>query len=215
MVTRCEWVPAGDEVYVAYHDLEWGVPIRDERALFELLTLEGAQAGLSWRTILGRREGYRAVFAGFDPEAVAGWDDSQVAAALADTRIVRNRLKVYSTRDNARAVVRLREAGDDLGRVLWDVVDGRPLVNAWETVGQVPASTPEAAAMSRTLRGLGFRFVGPTICYALMQSAGLVDDHVVSCFRYGQAGAVRGSAGPAFMTDVPPGDATGRRGRLS
>jgi DNA-3-methyladenine glycosylase I len=188
MVTRCEWVPAGDELYVAYHDREWGVPVHDERALFELLTLEGAQAGLSWRTILARREGYRAVFAGFDPDVIAGWDDSQVAAALADARIIRNRLKVHSTRDNARAVVRLHEQGDDLSWLLWRLVGGRPIVNEWETLGQIPASTPEAEAMSRTLRKLGFRFVGPTICYAFMQSAGLVNDHVVGCFRYGEVG---------------------------
>jgi DNA-3-methyladenine glycosylase I len=188
MTSRCEWVPAGDELYVAYHDREWGVPVRDERALFELLTLEGAQAGLSWRTILARREGYRAVFAGFDVDVVAGWDDSQVAAALADARIIRNRLKVYSTRDNARAVVRLHEQGTDLARLLWAFVGGRPIVNAWETLGQIPASTPEAETMSKALRKLGFRFVGPTICYAFMQSAGLVNDHVLSCFRSDEVG---------------------------
>jgi DNA-3-methyladenine glycosylase I len=190
VTSRCEWVPAGDEMYVAYHDLEWGVPVRDERALFELLTLEGAQAGLSWRTILARRDGYRAVFAGFDVEAVAGWDDTQVAAALADARIIRNRLKVLSTRDNARAVVRLHRAGTSLSRVLWGFVGGEPIVNAWETLGQIPASTPEAESMSKALRELGFRFVGPTICYALMQSAGLVNDHVTSCFRYREVGAL-------------------------
>jgi DNA-3-methyladenine glycosylase I len=188
MVTRCEWVPAGDELYVAYHDLEWGVPVHDERALFELLTLEGAQAGLSWRTILGRREGYRAVFDGLDPATVAAFDDARLEEILLDARIIRNRLKVYSMRDNARAVLRLHEAGTGLAQVLWDAVGGRPIVNAWESDEQIPASTPDAEAMSRTLRGLGFRFVGPTICYAFMQSAGLVNDHVVSCFRYVEVG---------------------------
>jgi DNA-3-methyladenine glycosylase I len=187
MPARCGWVPEGDELYVAYHDLEWGVPLHDERALFELLCLEGAQAGLSWRTILARRDGYRAVFAGFDPDAVAAFDDSRLEAILADTRIVRNRLKVYAARDNARAVLCLR-AETTLDGLLWDVVGGTPKVNRWETLGQVPANTPEAETMSRNLRRLGFRFVGPTICYAFMQAAGLVNDHEVRCFRHAEVG---------------------------
>jgi DNA-3-methyladenine glycosylase I len=191
MTDRCAWVPPDDELYVAYHDLEWGVPLRDERRLFELLCLEGAQAGLSWRTILARRDGYRAVFAGFDPEQVAAFDDDRLEAALQDPRIVRNRLKVYAARDNARAVLRQREEGG-LGRLLWDVVGGSPIANRWQTPAEIPAVTPAAETMSRLLRERGFRFVGPTICYALMQAAGLVNDHLVSCFRYGEVSASPG-----------------------
>jgi DNA-3-methyladenine glycosylase I len=183
-VERCGWVPADDRIYVAYHDLEWGVPVHDERALFELLTLEGAQAGLSWRTILARRDGYRAVFDGFDPEKIAAFDDARLEAILLDARTVRNRLKVFATRDNAWAVLRLHEDDASLGRLLWDMVGGTSIVSAWETLSQVPVSIPEAETMSRTLRKLGFRFVGPTICYAFMQSAGLVNDHLVGCFRH-------------------------------
>jgi DNA-3-methyladenine glycosylase I len=190
MTVRCAWVPPDDELYVAYHDLEWGVPLRDERQLFELLCLEGAQAGLSWRTILARRDGYRSVFAGFDPARVAAFDDARLEAALLDPRIVRNRLKVYATRDNARAVLGLRERGTTLTRVLWDVVGGWPIVNRWESTAQIPVSTPEAETMSRLLRERGFRFVGPTICYAFMQAAGLVNDHTVDCFRYCEVAAL-------------------------
>jgi len=188
MTDRCAWVPANDELYEAYHDREWGVPIRDERRLFELLCLEGAQAGLSWRTILARRDGYRAVFAGFDPEQVAAFEDERLEEILRDPRIVRNRLKVLATRDNARALLRLRDDGTSLARLMWDVVGGEPTVNRRLTVDEIPAVTPDAEAMSRTLRGRGFRFVGPTICYAFMQSAGLVNDHVVNCFRYAEVG---------------------------
>jgi DNA-3-methyladenine glycosylase I len=183
MVIRCAWVPQNDDLYVAYHDREWGVPIHDEFRLFELLCLEGAQAGLSWRTILARRDGYRAVFAGFDPEQVARFDDERLEAALQDTRIIRNRLKVYATRDNALTLLSL-PGETTFERLVWDAVGGRSIQNAWESVDQIPVSTPEAETMSRTLRELGFRFVGPTICYAFMQSAGLVNDHLVSCFRY-------------------------------
>jgi DNA-3-methyladenine glycosylase I len=187
MTVRCDWVPPNDELYVPYHDREWGVPLHDERRLFELLCLEGAQAGLSWRTILARREGYRAVFADFDPDRLAEFDDDRLEAILLDPRVIRNRLKVLATRDNARAVLRLR-GETTLSRVLWDVVGGAPIQNAWETLDQIPASTPVAETMSRNLRARGFRFVGPTICYAFMQSAGLVNDHVVGCFRYEEVG---------------------------
>ena len=194
MPTRCAWVPPDDELYLAYHDLEWGVPLHDERRLFELLCLEGAQAGLSWRTILARRDGYRAVFDGFDPDKLAGWNDERVAAALLDARIVRNRLKVNAVRENARAVVALHAAGTTLDRFLWDFVGGEPRENAWSSSSEIPAITPLAETMSIALRSLGFRFVGPTICYAFMQSAGLVNDHLTDCFRYGEvrtAGANR------------------------
>lgn len=191
MMKRCDWVPKGDELYEAYHDTEWGVPIHDERALFELLCLEGAQAGLSWRSILARRHGYRTVFAGFDPDAVAGFSDERLEAALLDPRIIRNRLKVYAARDNARALLRL-SGETTLDRLLWDVVGGRTIVNRWASIDQVPAVTPEAEAMSRILKARGFRFVGPTICYAFMQSAGLANDHTIDCFRYAEVGPLVG-----------------------
>jgi DNA-3-methyladenine glycosylase I len=183
MTQRCDWVPEGVPEYAAYHDEEWGVPRRDERALFELLTLEGAQAGLSWLTILRKREGYRRAFAGFDPEAVARFGPRDVERLMDDAGIVRNRLKIESTVANARAVLALR---DDVGlsELLWSFVGGEPLVGRWRTVAEIPAETAESKAMSRELKRRGFRFVGPTVLYALMQAAGLVNDHVVDCFRF-------------------------------
>ena len=181
---RCGWCGT-DPLYVAYHDEEWGVPVRDERRLFELLTLEGAQAGLSWSTILHKREGYRRLFAGFDPEVVARFDATDVERLLADPAIVRNRLKVESTVANARAVLALHERGSSLAEVLWSSVGGAQRVNAWTTLAEIPAETTESRALSRELKQLGFRFVGPTVLYALMQAAGLVDDHVTGCFRHG------------------------------
>jgi len=183
---RCPWC-GSDPLYVAYHDHEWGVPLRDERRLFELLILEGAQAGLSWLTILRKREGYRRAFDGFDPERMARYGDADRDRLLADPGIVRNRAKVAAAVDNARALLRLYDAGGTLSETLWRHVDGEPVRNAWTDMAAVPAATPASEAMSRELRRLGFRFVGPTICYALMQSAGLVDDHLDSCFRHGAA----------------------------
>jgi DNA-3-methyladenine glycosylase I len=174
---RCGWVPEGDELYVAYHDEEWGVPSRDPRHLFELLVLEGAQAGLSWSTILRKREGYRSAFAGFDPERVVELDP---AVLLADARIVRNRLKVEAAIANARAWL----DQDDPVELLWSFVGGRQIVNRWRTLAEVPAETDESKAMSKELKRRGFRFVGPTICYAFMQACGLVNDHTIDCFRY-------------------------------
>nr|WP_040854987.1 DNA-3-methyladenine glycosylase I [Thiorhodovibrio frisius] len=182
---RCGWC-GSDPLYVAYHDREWGVPEHDERRLFEFLLLEGAQAGLSWITILRKREGYREAFAGFDPERIAGFDHLDIERLLADPGIVRNRLKIEAAIGNARALLRLWEAGDTLHNRLWQQVDGQPRQNRWQSLEQVPASTVESDAMSRDLRALGFKFVGPTICYALMQAVGLVNDHLVSCFRHGE-----------------------------
>ena len=190
-MTRCAWVPLADPQYVAYHDEEWGVPTRDDHALFELLTLEGAQAGLSWSTILRKREGYRRAFAGFDPAAVARFGDADVERLLADTGIVRNRLKVESTVANARAVL---ELDVPLPELLWSFV-GEQRVNAWPTVAAIPAETPESKAMSKELKRRGFRFVGPTVCYALMQAAGLVDDHTADCYRSGAASAASSRSG--------------------
>ena len=185
MPERCAWVPESDPLYVAYHDEEWGVPERDDRALYELLTLEGAQAGLSWSTILHKREGYRKAFAGFDPAKVARFDSRREAKLLADPGIVRNRLKVSSTIENARRVLETQEELGSFSALLWGFVDGEPLVGGWKSVGEIPAETPVSKAMSKELKRRGFRFVGPTVCYAFMQAAGLVDDHVVSCFRFG------------------------------
>jgi DNA-3-methyladenine glycosylase I len=183
-VERCAWVPEGDELYVAYHDEEWGVPERDDRALYELLTLEGAQAGLSWSTILRKREGYRRAFEGFDPAVVARFDEARVEALLQDPGIVRNRLKVTSAVENARRVLEVQEERGSFSDFLWGFVDGEPLVGRWKTVGELPAETPVSKDMSKELKRRGFRFVGPTVCYAFMQAAGLVNDHTMSCFRY-------------------------------
>jgi DNA-3-methyladenine glycosylase I len=186
MHPRCEWVPLGDAAYVAYHDHEWGVPVLDEQTHFEMLVLEGAQAGLSWATVLRKRDGYRRAFAGFDPEVVARFDDSHIEALLTDPGIIRNRLKVESAVANAKAILGLREAGESLSDLLWSFVGGATIVNRWETMADVPAKTPESEAMSKELKRRGFRFVGPTTCYAHMQAAGLVNDHTVDCFRYAE-----------------------------
>ncbi len=167
-----------------YHDEEWGVPLHDDRALFELLVLEGAQAGLSWRTILHRREGYRAAFDGFDIARVAAYGQSDRERLLADARIIRNRAKIGAAIANARATIRLQKEHGSLDVFLWNFVGGEPRLNAYRDVSELPAQTAESQAMSKALRSYGFSFVGPTICYALMQSAGLVNDHVTSCFRY-------------------------------
>ena len=181
---RCDWAGAWDEpLYVAYHDVEWGVPIRDERTLFELLCLEGAQAGLSWATILRKRDGYRRAFDGFDPERVAAFGPEDVERLMADAGIVRNRAKILATIANARGTLALRDE-DGLADHLWSYVGGRPIVNRWSSLAEVPALTPKSSDMSRDLRKRGFGFVGPTICYALMQSAGLVNDHEIGCFRW-------------------------------
>jgi DNA-3-methyladenine glycosylase I len=181
-VKRCAWVPEGDPGYVAYHDVEWGVPSHGERHLFEMLTLEGAQAGLSWSTILRKREGYRAAFANFDAEQVARFTKRDVERLLGDPGIVRNRLKVESTVNNAKRVLELESLGD----YLWAFVDGSPIVNRWRKLSEIPAETAESRAMSKDLKKRGFRFVGPTVCYAFMQATGLVNDHVVDCFRFAE-----------------------------
>jgi DNA-3-methyladenine glycosylase I len=165
---------------VAYHDDEWGVPSHDDRHLFEMLTLEGAQAGLSWSTILRKRDGYRKAFANFDAAKVARFTEKDVERLLADPGIVRNRLKVESTVNNARQILEL----ESLSELLWSFVGGEPLVNVWKTLGEIPAETPESKAMSKDLKKRGFRFVGPTVCYAFMQACGLVNDHTVDCFRF-------------------------------
>jgi DNA-3-methyladenine glycosylase I len=186
MPRRCAWAPVDDPRYLAYHDEEWGVPVHDERHLFEMLTLEGAQAGLSWRTILYKREGYRRAFAGFDAAAVARFTPAHIERLLADPSIVRNRLKVESTVANARAVMGLAEEGLTFDALLWSFVGGAPKTNRWRELRGIPAETPESTAMSKDLKRRGFRFVGPTVCYAFMQATGMVNDHLTSCFRYRQ-----------------------------
>lgn len=177
---RCPWC-GSDPLYVAYHDDEWGVPCHDERRLFEFLILEGAQAGLSWLTILKKRENYRRAFDGFDPQKIARYGDADVARLLGDAGIVRNRLKVAAAIANARALLRLYEAGGTLDALLWSFTDGQPLINRFRSMAEVPAETPASRAMSKELARRGFKFVGPTICYATMQSLGLVNDHLVTC----------------------------------
>jgi DNA-3-methyladenine glycosylase I len=183
ITTRCAWVPLQDPLYVAYHDEEWGIPSHSERQLFELLTLEGAQAGLSWSTILHKRDGYRRVFADFDAEAVARFGKRDVERLLGDARIVRNRLKVESAVNNAQRLLELRDGLGSFDEYVWSFVGGAPIVGSWRTVSEIPAETQESRALSKDLKKRGFRFVGPTVCYAFMQAAGLVDDHTLDCFR--------------------------------
>ena len=180
---RCPWVDLNKPDYVDYHDREWGVPVHDDRTIFEFLTLEGAQAGLSWYTILRRREGYRRAFAGFDPELVARFDESRIAALLLDSGIIRNRAKVESTVSNARLFLKVREEFGSFDSYIWRFVDGSPKINEPRSLDDYPVTSPEAECLSRDLRLRGFRFVGPTICYAHMQATGLVNDHTVDCFR--------------------------------
>ena len=180
---RCGWC-GDDPLYVAYHDEEWGVPVYDDRTLFEFLILEGAQAGLSWSTILKKREGYRAAFEGFDPEVVARYDERKTAELLADAGIVRNRLKVASAVSNARAFLEVQVEHGSFSDYIWGFVDGAPIQNHWPTLAEIPAKTPLAETISKDLKKRGFRFVGPTIVYAHMQATGMVNDHVVDCFRY-------------------------------
>jgi len=187
MTIRCAWV-GSDPLYVAYHDEEWGVPVHDDRTLFEFLILEGAQAGLSWSTILKKRENYRAAFDNFDPAKVAAYGDNKAAALLADPGIVRNRLKVNAAIRNARAFLDVQAEFGSFDAYIWRFVDGRPRQNAWRSLSEIPAETDQARAMSKDLQRRGFTFVGPTICYAFMQAVGLVNDHTVDCFRYGEVG---------------------------
>jgi len=184
MPKRCAWADGDDPLMLAHHDEEWGVPSHADRFLFEMLTLEGAQAGLSWSTILHKREGYRKAFAGFDPAKVARFDKRRVERLMANPGIVRNRAKVASVIANARGVLEVQREHGSLDAYLWSFADGKPIRNRWKTVSEIPSGTPESKAMSKALRSLGFGFVGPTICYAFMESVGMVNDHVTSCFRY-------------------------------
>ena len=180
---RCPWCE-GFDLYRKYHDTEWGVPLHDDRALFELIILEGAQAGLSWSTVLKKREHYRQVFDGFVPELIANYDDEKVAALLADPGIIRNRAKVAATIQNAKAYLALQASGQSFSDYLWQFVGDSPIQNAWRSLSEVPAKTPQSDAMSKALIKVGFKFVGSTICYAFMQASGMVNDHLVSCPRH-------------------------------
>jgi DNA-3-methyladenine glycosylase I len=185
MTQRCGWVTA-DPLYLRYHDEEWGVPVHDERRLFEFLILEGAQAGLSWITILKKRDNYRRALAGFEAQKVARFGARELRGLLADPGIVRNRLKLEATIDNAQAFLRVQKEAGGFDQFIWSFTGGATIQNRWRSLKQVPAETPEAQAMSRALKQRGFRFVGPTICYAFMQAVGMVNDHIVTCFRHRQ-----------------------------
>ncbi len=183
---RCHWASADDALMCAYHDTEWGVPVHDDTLLFEFLCLEGAQAGLSWRTVLAKRDNYRRAFHGFDITRVAAMKDRELERLLFDPGIIRNRLKVTAARDNAVAALEVAREFGSLDGYLWSFVDGKPLCNRWNDKGEVPSSTPLSDRMSKELKKRGFRFVGTTICYSLMQATGMVNDHVIGCFRHRQ-----------------------------
>ena len=185
-IKRCSWAGSNDPAMVAYHDEEWGVPVHDDVHLFEMITLEGAQAGLSWSTILGRRQGYRKVFHGFDPARVAAMSPKDVERLMGDASIIRNRLKIESTISNAQTFLEIQKELGSFDRFLWEFLGGQPKRNAFRALGEIPAETPESKALSRELKKRGFRFVGPTILYAFMQAVGVVNDHTVDCFRYDQ-----------------------------
>jgi DNA-3-methyladenine glycosylase I len=182
---RCAWA-GPDPLYVQYHDQEWGRPERRENRLFEMITLEGAQAGLSWLTILRKREGYRRAFAGFDPARVAGFDEQTINTLVTDPGIVRHRGKIESTVNNARRILALWDQGLSLEHLVWEMVDGKPKINHWKSMADIPATTTESEQLSKKLKKLGFRFVGPTTCYAFMQATGLVNDHQTDCFCHEQ-----------------------------
>lgn len=183
MNIRCAWV-SNDPLYINYHDTEWGVPVHDDRIIFEFLVLEGAQAGLSWYTILSKRENYRRAFDYFDPEKVARYDEAKIAELLANPGIVRNRLKIRSAVTNARAFLEVRDVFGSFDQYIWQFVGGRTRQNAWASLAEIPAKTPESDELSKDLIRRGFKFVGSTICYAHMQATGMVNDHTIDCFRY-------------------------------
>jgi DNA-3-methyladenine glycosylase I len=183
---RCAWALSGDPLYVAYHDEEWGVPVHDDTRLFEMLVLEGAQSGLSWSTILRKRDGYHDAFSGFDPTRVARFTPARVERLMQNEEIVRNRMKIESAVSNAKAVRDVEREHSSLDAYLWSFVGGKPIVNHWRALGTIPAETEESRAMSKDMKKRGFRFVGPTVCYAFMQAVGMVNDHVTSCFRWAE-----------------------------
>jgi DNA-3-methyladenine glycosylase I len=184
MKNRCEWVGSKNPLMAVYHDKEWGKPVKNDRTLFEFLILEGAQAGLSWETILNRRENYRNIFKEFDPEQLARLTDKQLEKILKDPGIIRNRLKVFSVRINALAYLEVRKEFGTFSKYCWSFVGGEPIINKWKNLSEIPATTPESDTMSKDMKKRGFKFIGSTICYAFMQATGMVNDHTVDCFRY-------------------------------
>ena len=188
---RCSW-PKDDPIYLAYHDEEWGVPVYNDIKLFEMLILEGAQAGLSWITILKRRENYRKAYDGFDPSVKAAWNDSKIISLCSNQEIIRNRLKIISARGNARAYMKILEEFTSFREFIWSFVNHKPITNFWRTLDETPVQTLESEMMSKALKKRGFKFVGSTICYAYMQAVGMVNDHIVSCFRHKE---IRGMTG--------------------
>jgi len=186
----CDWVPLDNPVYVRYHDCEWGVPVHDDREWFEFLLLEGAQAGLSWLTVLKKRENYRRLFDGFDPVKVSLYDDAKVACLMQNPGIIRNQLKIRSAIKNARAFLDVQEKFGSFDSYIWDFVDGHPKINAWKKTSEIPTRTKISDTMSKDLKARGFSFVGSTICYAHMQATGMVNDHLVDCFRYPEINAL-------------------------
>ena len=184
--SRCAWVPLNDPLYLEYHDSEWGVPIHDDRILFEFLVLEGAQAGLSWKTILHKRQAYRTAFNGFQPEIVSKYGETDIERLMGNQGIVRNRLKINAAVINARAFLNVRKEFGSFDRYIWDFVGGRPLVNSWKSVKDIPAKTALSDRISRDLSERGFKFVGSTICYSFLQATGLINDHTTDCFRFAE-----------------------------
>ena len=187
---RCAWAESGNELYLQYHDREWGVPVHEDRKQFEFLILEGAQAGLSWSTVLNKREGYRKAFARFDPVKVASFSEKKIETLIQDPSIIRNRLKITSAVSNARAFLAIQKEYGSFDTYIWDFVGGKPLQNRWNAMADVPATSPESEALSKDLKQRGLKFVGSTIMYAHLQAAGLVNDHLVSCFRYRECAAL-------------------------
>jgi len=186
--TRCSWVPLNDPLYLDYHDREWGVPVRDDRKMFEMIVLEGAQAGLSWGTILRKRENFRKDFDGFEPIKVSHYGEKDVKRLLSDPGIIRNRVKISSAINNAKALLYLSREFGSFSSYLWSFIGGRPIINHWKRTSEIPAVTKESIALSKDLSARGFRFIGPTICYSHMQATGMVNDHLVTCFRYYELG---------------------------
>ncbi|MFB3141756.1 MAG: DNA-3-methyladenine glycosylase I [Acidobacteriota bacterium] len=187
---RCTWAEGGNELYIQYHDREWGVPVHEDRKQFEFLILEGAQAGLSWSTVLNKREGYRKAFARFDPVKVARFSEKKIETLIQDPSIIRNRLKITSAVSNARAFLAIQKEYGSFDTYIWDFVGGKPLQNRWNAMADVPATSPESEALSKDLKQRGLKFVGSTIMYAHLQAAGLVNDHLISCFRYRECAAL-------------------------
>ena len=187
---RCAWAEGGNELYLQYHDREWGVPVHEDRKQFEFLILEGAQAGLSWSTVLNKREGYRKAFANFDPVKVARFSEKKIETLIQNPSIIRNRLKITSAVSNARAFLAIQKEYGSFDTYIWAFVGGKPLQNRWKTMAEVPATSPESDALSKDLKQRGLKFVGSTIMYAHLQAAGLVNDHLLSCFRYRECAAL-------------------------